>query len=357
MAAKKKVVKKVPEKKGRGLEWTFPKNSLEDAIMIAKALEEKNAGKPMPATDLPKAVGFRKATDWRFRDLLRSANLYGLVTGSGEGAIVTMQKNGADIVAPSSPAQRQQALLAAFNSVQEFKKVVDHYSGKRMPEDEYFENTLVRDFDIARDRVEKFIEVFKANVEYLNLFRAKPGHDDSGEETGQAKEVTLTTESSRVREFLDTCFVMMPFGHWFDRYYNEVYIPAIKDAGLEPVRADGLFSTGSVVEQIWEQVKKAKVLLADLTGKNANVFYELGLAHAAFKPVVLAATTIDDVPFDLRHLRVITYECREPQWDAKLRKHITAYLKAAKSNPAKSIPQPFRDGMPDEDTGEPEEAT
>jgi hypothetical protein len=69
---------------------------------------------------------------------------------------------------------------------------------------------------------------------------------------------------------------MMPFGSWFDRYYQEIYVPAIKEAGFEPVRADELFTTGSVVEQIWEQIEKAKLLLADLSGKNANVFYELG---------------------------------------------------------------------------------
>jgi hypothetical protein len=82
---------------------------------------------------------------------------------------------------------------------------------------------------------------------------------------------------------------MMPFDVWFDRYYQQIYIPAIKEAGLEPIRADELFTTGSVVEQIWEQIEKAKVLLADLSGKNANVFYELGLAHAARKPVVFTA--------------------------------------------------------------------
>jgi hypothetical protein len=135
----------------------------------------------------------------------------------------------------------------------------------------------------------------------------------------------------------------MPFGNWFDRYYTEIYVPAIKDAGFEPIRADGLFSTGSVMEQIWEQIRKSKVLLADLTGKNPNVFYELGLSHARKKPVVFVSGDLEDVPFDLRHLRVVIYEVREPKWDEKLRKHITAYLKNAKTDPAKSIPQPFRD--------------
>jgi hypothetical protein len=135
---------------------------------------------------------------------------------------------------------------------------------------------------------------------------------------------------------------MMPFGEWFDRYYTEVYVPAIKEAGLEPVRADELFTTGSVVEQIWEQIEKAKLLVADLSGKNPNVFYELGLAHAAKKPVVFTAGQVEDVPFDLRHLRVIIYEVREPEWASRLRKSIADYLRNAAKEPGKSIPHPFR---------------
>ena len=134
---------------------------------------------------------------------------------------------------------------------------------------------------------------------------------------------------------------MMPFGEWFDRYYQEIYVPAIKDAASS-VRADELFTTGSVVEQIWEQIEKAKLLLADLSGKNPNVFYELGLAHAAGQPVIFAAAQVDDVPFDLRHLRVIIYDIREPEWAAKLRKSVTDYLEIPAKNPGKSIPHPFR---------------
>jgi hypothetical protein len=152
----------------------------------------------------------------------------------------------------------------------------------------------------------------------------------------------VVSKEPRIREFLDTCFVMMPFGEWFDRYYAEIYVPAIKEAGFEPVRADELLTTGSVVEQIWEQIEKAKLLLADLSGKNPNVFYELGLAHAAKKPVVFTAGQVEDVPFDLRHLRVIIYEVREPEWASRLRKSVADYLRNAAKEPGKSIPHPFR---------------
>ena len=62
------------------------------------------------------------------------------------------------------------------------------------------------------------------------------------------------------------------------------------------------------------------MMLADLTGKNANVLYELGLAHAIDKPVVLLSQSMDDVPFDLRALRVITYDVAHPGWGGLLRR-------------------------------------
>jgi hypothetical protein len=331
--------------------WTFPKNALEDAIAITKAIEEKNAGNPMPAKDIAVAVGFRQSNDWRFLDLLRSANQYGLVTGAGASTSIHLAKIGQDIVAPSSTQQRSEALLAAFRNVKDFDAVEKFYGGKRIPEDEFFLNNLTREFSIPRDRVEVFAKVFLENLHYLRAFSAVSPSAEATPVSAEASVLSTPAEKipspvvskePRVREFLDTCFVMMPFGEWFDRYYQEIYVPAIKEAGFEPVRADELFTTGSVVEQIWEQIEKTKLLLADLTGKNPNVFYELGLAHAARKPVVFTAGALDDVPFDLRHLRVIIYDVREPEWAARLRKSITDYLRNAAKEPEKSIPHPFR---------------
>ncbi|HVS80840.1 MAG TPA: hypothetical protein VHE60_03835 [Pyrinomonadaceae bacterium] len=112
-----------------------------------------------------------------------------------------------------------------------------------------------------------------------------------------------------------------------------------------------------MMEQVWAQIRKAKVLLADLTGKNPNVFYELGLAHAARKPVVFVAGDIEDVPFDVRHLRVVVFDVREPGWSDKLRRDITTYLKNTRSEPEKSIPQPYREFPLDDQEGQPTDQT
>src|SRR4051812_43366777 len=100
------------------------------------------------------------------------------------------------------------------------------------------------------------------------------------------------------------CFVIMPFGGWFDQYWEQIYRPAITDAGLEPQRADDVFRPGTIMRDVWLYTRKADLLLADLTSRNGNVFYELGLAHAIGKPVVLVSESIEDVPFDLRGLRM-----------------------------------------------------
>lgn len=325
--------------------WTFPKNTLEDALKIARAIEEQNAGNPMKPDMLSKAVGFNSLADWRFLDLLRSANQYGLVTGSGKISPVGLTEIGRDVVAPSAPPARPKALLAAFRTVDDFRKVEEFYKGKKLPEDEFFENNLFREFGIPRERVKAFIETFTSNLNYLHAFRpdrAGPGPVIESDLRPSEPDLPGGEEGALGRQFLDTCFVMMPFGQWMDSYYREIYVPAIREAGLEAVRADELFSTGSVIEQIWEQISRAKVLLADLTGKNANVFYELGLAHAANKPVVFTTGDLEDVPFDLRHLRVAVYDIRDPAWGEKLKATLAVYLKAAKAEPAKSVPQPFR---------------
>jgi hypothetical protein len=136
----------------RGKPWTFPKHKLEEAILVAKAIEDKNGGNPMRAEMIAKAVGFNQPNDWRFQDMLKAARMYGLVSGSGVTATVGLEKIGQDIVAPSSSEQRRQALREAFHNVDEFKRVDDFYRGKRIPEDEYFLNTLTRDFGIQRSR-------------------------------------------------------------------------------------------------------------------------------------------------------------------------------------------------------------
>lgn len=135
----------------------------------------------------------------------------------------------------------------------------------------------------------------------------------------------------------DVCFVIMPFGGWLDDYYQDIYCPAITAAGLDPHRADDLFRPSSIVNDIWAYTKKARIVLADLSGKNPNVFYELGLAHALAKPAILVAESMDDVPFDLRALRVLVYDKNAPDWGRVLQGKVQSAIGEVLKSPAEAV--------------------
>lgn len=131
---------------------------------------------------------------------------------------------------------------------------------------------------------------------------------------------------------------MMPFANPLGSYYEKIYKPAIEKAGLIPIRADNeIFGTGKIIDQIWNGINSAKVLIAELTNRNPNVFYELGLAHALQKPVVLISSNENDVPFDLHHIRVIYYDVADPFWGTKLIEKVAENLLSAIKNPEEAI--------------------
>jgi hypothetical protein len=103
-------------------------------------------------------------------------------------------------------------------------------------------------------------------------------------------------------------FVLMPFAPALRPVFDDHIAPVASRLGLSAVRGDDFFHARSVIGDVWAAILSARVVIADCTGRNANVFYEIGLAHAVGKPVVLITRDSEDVPFDLRHLRYIEYE-------------------------------------------------
>lgn len=103
------------------------------------------------------------------------------------------------------------------------------------------------------------------------------------------------------------CFVLMPFKEPFISIYNNHIKPTLEKAGFEIMIASDIFTPTPIIDDIWEHINKANLIVADVTGKNPNVFYELGIAHALSKYVVIVTQNADDVPFDLKHLRYFPY--------------------------------------------------
>jgi nucleoside 2-deoxyribosyltransferase len=103
------------------------------------------------------------------------------------------------------------------------------------------------------------------------------------------------------------CFVMMPFGSRFDDVYRNLIAPAGQQQGLTVLRADEMSGAGVIIEQIRSAIQQSRLCIADLTGSNPNVLYELGFAQALGKPLIMVAEEASRLPFDLAHYRVILY--------------------------------------------------
>lgn len=104
------------------------------------------------------------------------------------------------------------------------------------------------------------------------------------------------------------CFVLMPFAEKFQPIYDDHIRATVERAGLRCERADEIRGPTLITWDIWERVNRARFLIAELTDQNSNVFYELGLAHAISKDVILVTQSMDFAPFDLKALRCICYE-------------------------------------------------
>jgi hypothetical protein len=103
-------------------------------------------------------------------------------------------------------------------------------------------------------------------------------------------------------------FVLMPFKADMLPVYEDHIKPTCTSMGLTVRRGDDFFTANSVVQDIWKGIVSARLIVADCTDRNPNVFYEIGLAHTIGKPTILLTRREEDIPFDLRYLRYIPYE-------------------------------------------------
>ena len=136
------------------------------------------------------------------------------------------------------------------------------------------------------------------------------------------------------------CSVIMPFGKKkidgsvmdFDSVYNDCIMPPLEHAGFRVMRADDIFEPGNyITENIWRLINRSALLVADVTDKNPNVFYELGIAHTVGRDVILISQRKEDVPFDIQSLRYYLYTTDNEKGRQKLREDLANLMKDTKS--------------------------
>ena len=107
-------------------------------------------------------------------------------------------------------------------------------------------------------------------------------------------------------------FVLMPFSPNMQQIYEDHIKNVAASLSLKVARADDFFTAHAVMQDVWTAICRSRIIIADCTSRNPNVFYETGIAHTIGKPVVLITQNNEDVPFDLRSIRYILYEYTPP---------------------------------------------
>lgn len=102
-------------------------------------------------------------------------------------------------------------------------------------------------------------------------------------------------------------FVAMCFDGRLQTVYQKVVKPVLQNHGFACTRADEMSSAGIIMDQIREAIEKATLVMCDLTFDNPNVFYEMGIAHILKKPTIMISQNPADIPFDVKHWRIIGY--------------------------------------------------
>jgi hypothetical protein len=150
----------------------------------------------------------------------------------------------------------------------------------------------IQDFQFSRTHWSvKYADLFRALLRNVQFQRPRP-------------RVFQLAEAENIEPTLVSA--MMPFHPSFNAVYATLQRTA-EAAGLRCRRADDIWENPAVIQDVVSLIDRSNIVICDCTGRNPNVFYEIGIAHTLGREVILITQVDADIPFDLRHLRFVSY--------------------------------------------------
>ena len=128
----------------------------------------------------------------------------------------------------------------------------------------------------------------------------------------------------------DLCFVLMEFQPPYTDIYDHLIKPTVEGEGVRCLKSDDIFTTSSVIEDIWANINKAALIIAEISSNNPNVMYELGICHTVGKNVMMITQYPDKIPFNFRHMRCYPYKNDIPGSD-ELKRNIKSVIQHIKA--------------------------
>jgi hypothetical protein len=324
-------------------ERKFPARTFEDALKIPEAIQKYAAGQKVRRLTLFEKLN-QEPDSAESRQLVTASGQYGLTKGGYHAEFLEVTPEGNEATSDAvSPAKKLRARFdLAIKKHAPFDFLYQKLSGNRMPAKEVLADYL-SEAKVDQDEKAECIDTFILNLKFLGLLRTIGGServipvDQAIEEqpatpvvrstaNGEAAALQSSTSAVDVRDgpqpsedFAKICFYITPIGdddseqrRHADFLMAYIVEPAVKEFGLVVVRADKMGKPGMIGKQVIEHILNARLVIADLSFHNPNVFYELCLRHATRLPTVQVTRAVDKIPFDLNQYRTIPIETRDP---------------------------------------------
>lgn len=325
----------------RRVERLFPSMSFLEARALAEAIQEHGAGQPIKRLTLFESWG-KSPDSGPTRRLITSSNQYKLTTGGYRAETLALTPQGKISSNPTAPeAERLRASFAlAIKDIAPFNYIYEKYVGSRLPTVEVLRDAA-REAGVPDEHVAECVETFLANARDLGLIRNIGGSehlvsldtalDAIARRTGEAtpppppgpsamQQFSVSNPGgtsdgggvSLEEDLSNVCFVISPIGdedsehrRHADLVLGSLIEPALVELKLGAVRADQISKPGLITGQVIDHLVRAKLVIADLSFGNPNVFYELALRHATRLPVVQIIRKGDKLPFDVGQYRTV----------------------------------------------------
>lgn len=315
----------------------YPASSFEEALPLAEAIHKYASGEKVRRLTLLKELD-KSPTSSSTMMLITNSTKYGLTKGSYAAEWLELTELGSVASNPASPPREK--LKARFDlaieGVAPFQKLYSEYKGKRLPTHDVLKDVLLEGkFEI--DKPTECVDLFIVNAKYLGLLQTIAGSEtlipieQALDELGNGQQVVAaSTRASAVLESVmqldgktvpskvdwsKTCFVITPIGDegtetrkHADLFLSALIEPALREFGLDVIRADKIGGAGMITSQILEHVMRSRLAIVDLSHHNPNAFYEMAIRHACRLPVIQIIRKQDKLPFDVNQVRTVVID-------------------------------------------------
>lgn len=308
----------------------FPSCSFAEAEAFAKAVYDIGSGQSVRRLTLFDELK-KSPESSASREIITNSGKYLLTRGGYQAETLELTPEAIKIFGESTNAREKARLRIslAIDSIPAFKALYDKTRGLKRPANSVLMDAA-REAEVPEIFVAEAVDRYIVNLENVGLMQTLSGAerilevDHAIDQIAAVAPQPATIPSAQAHvssgqlitaekaNFETMCFYITPIGEegspvreHADLFLGSIVEPAVDSLGLTVIRADKIDKPGTISKQVFEYIRRARIVVADLSLHNPNVFYELAVRHMLRKPVVQISQIGDKPPFDISQMRTV----------------------------------------------------